>query len=78
MQWKRKTALGGDGVGQTSVWREGGWEGSEGEARAAAADQIARTTGHGLEQAPLALPVDLGERREVVLPPLWDDEAAVG
>jgi len=42
MQWKRKTALGGDGVGQTSVWREGGWEGSEGEARAAAADQIAR------------------------------------
>jgi hypothetical protein len=25
----------------------GGWEGSEGEARAAAADQIARTTGHG-------------------------------
>ena len=48
MQWKRKTALGGDGVGQTSVWREGGWEGIEGEARAAAAaDQIARTTGHG-------------------------------
>lgn len=41
-------------------------------------DVFGRRSGHGLEQAPLALPVDLGKRREVVLPPLWDDEAAVG
>jgi hypothetical protein len=48
MQWKRKITLVGDGVGQTGIWREGGWEGNEEEARAAvAAVQIARTTGHG-------------------------------
>jgi hypothetical protein len=31
-----------------------------------------------LEQAPLTLPVDLGKRRKVVLPSLWDDEVAAG
>jgi hypothetical protein len=41
-------------------------------------DVFGRRSGHGLEQAPLMLPIDLVKRREVVLPSLWDDEVAVG